>query len=310
MLEILTDSLMLPPLKSLPAFIAVAETLNFTKAATRLNVTHSAISQSIRALENYLGHTLFDRTSRTVTLNANGIKYYTTVKSALEMISESTKQQRITLNSNIINLKVMTTLSLMWLIPRIPLLNAKYPDIDLRVSSNPYHPMDVETNNIQAAIAYGNKGDWGVLKTDKLFDDSLVLIGNQNHIKQAAALDKLLAKNKAIFVDVDLRKDDWGIWCDAANCKVPNKKNRIIFQNTSQAIQATLSGVGVMVTHMPFVTDLLASNDLSLLSNNIARLDKSYFLVYAGEAIKNQHIKSLIRWIKKEAVIDTAKNIS
>ena len=49
----------LPPLNSLPVFIAVIKTKSYTKAAEELFITHSAVSQSIKKLENHLDKKLF-----------------------------------------------------------------------------------------------------------------------------------------------------------------------------------------------------------------------------------------------------------
>lgn len=56
----------------LRTFRAVAETLNFTKAAERLNLTQSAVSHQIKALEKDLGEPLFIRTKRGVKLSQAG----------------------------------------------------------------------------------------------------------------------------------------------------------------------------------------------------------------------------------------------
>lgn len=56
----------------LRTFRAVAETLNFTKAGERLNLTQSAVSHQIIALEKELGEPLFIRTKRGVTLSQAG----------------------------------------------------------------------------------------------------------------------------------------------------------------------------------------------------------------------------------------------
>ena len=60
----------LPPLNSLVAFEASARHLSFTVAARELNVTQGAISRQIRVLEDYLGKTLFERTTRRLTLTS------------------------------------------------------------------------------------------------------------------------------------------------------------------------------------------------------------------------------------------------
>src|SRR3546814_18692932 len=61
------------PLNTLPAFRAVAELQNLRAAAERLHLTHSAISQQIRGLEQHLGFELFDRRGRRVVLNQAGV---------------------------------------------------------------------------------------------------------------------------------------------------------------------------------------------------------------------------------------------
>lgn len=70
-------------LTGIPAFLAVAETGSFRAAAERIGVTRSAVSQSLRALENRLGTALFNRTTRSVTLTEAGHEFYDRVAPAI-----------------------------------------------------------------------------------------------------------------------------------------------------------------------------------------------------------------------------------
>ena len=56
----------------LRTFRVVAETLNFTRAAEQLNLTQSAVSHQIKALETELGEPLFIRAKRGVRLSEPG----------------------------------------------------------------------------------------------------------------------------------------------------------------------------------------------------------------------------------------------
>lgn len=64
----------LVPLKSIYAFVAVAESGSMTEAAQLLSVSHSAISQAIKSLESQVNKPLFDRIGRHVYLNTEGKK--------------------------------------------------------------------------------------------------------------------------------------------------------------------------------------------------------------------------------------------
>src|SRR5437867_13289234 len=59
-------------MSQLRAFRAVAETLNFTRAAERLNMTQSAVSHQIKTLESELGEPLFVRHRRGVKITQTG----------------------------------------------------------------------------------------------------------------------------------------------------------------------------------------------------------------------------------------------
>src|SRR5690606_29432879 len=76
------------PLNTLPAFRAVAELQNLRSAAQRLHLTHSAISQQIRGLEDQLGFALFDRVGRRLVLNGAGEALLRSVQCALEQLDE------------------------------------------------------------------------------------------------------------------------------------------------------------------------------------------------------------------------------
>ena len=70
-------------LDDLNAFLAVAKERSFTRAAAKLGVSQSALSQTIRGLEERLGLRLLTRTTRSVSLTEAGGRLFQTVVSAL-----------------------------------------------------------------------------------------------------------------------------------------------------------------------------------------------------------------------------------
>jgi len=81
-------------LRHLRYFLAVGEALNFTKAATRLRVAQPALSRQIQDLEDEIGVDLLHRSSRGVTLTAEGKLFLEEVRELLKHADESIERVR------------------------------------------------------------------------------------------------------------------------------------------------------------------------------------------------------------------------
>src|SRR5689334_467086 len=73
-------------LDGMATFVAVAEAKGFRAAGERLGVSHSAVSQALRRLEERLGVALVQRTTRSVRLTAAGERLYASVRPALDEV--------------------------------------------------------------------------------------------------------------------------------------------------------------------------------------------------------------------------------
>ena len=73
-------------LRTLEYFVAVAEELSFTRAATRLRVAQPAVSQQIRRLERELRQELVDRTGRRIGLTPAGERFLVHARSSLDAV--------------------------------------------------------------------------------------------------------------------------------------------------------------------------------------------------------------------------------
>jgi len=82
-------------LNQLEYFIAVAETLNFTKAAQNLYISQTAVTLQIKALENQIKVKLFNRTNRHVELTPAGNVFLNEAKAIINRAEEATQKARL-----------------------------------------------------------------------------------------------------------------------------------------------------------------------------------------------------------------------
>jgi DNA-binding transcriptional LysR family regulator len=80
--------------REIEVFLAVAEELHFGRAAARLHLTTSRVSQAIRALERRIGAPLFERTSRRVRLTPLGQTLFEEVRPAFRRLEEALRKAR------------------------------------------------------------------------------------------------------------------------------------------------------------------------------------------------------------------------
>src|SRR6202022_4540375 len=84
-------------LADLTAFVAVADRLSFRAAASQLGVTASALSHSMRQLEERLGMRLLHRTTRSVAVTDAGLRLLERLRPAIDQIAgalEDLNQER------------------------------------------------------------------------------------------------------------------------------------------------------------------------------------------------------------------------
>lgn len=124
-------------LESYRVFREVAETGNISLAAQNLNISQSAVSQSIRQLESSLQTQLFLRSPRGVTLTGEGRTLYEYVRSALSLISSGEERlaQAHQLHSGSLVIGASDTITAWFLTPYLERFHREYPGVRLRIVS-------------------------------------------------------------------------------------------------------------------------------------------------------------------------------
>ena len=118
-------------------FREVAKIGNISKAAEKLFVSQSAVSQAIIQLENKIGGKLFDRSVRGVKLTVEGDVLFSHINDAILLIENAQKKfaEMIELNSGSIRIGASDTICSLFLLPVLEKFTNKYPDIRISVTN-------------------------------------------------------------------------------------------------------------------------------------------------------------------------------
>jgi DNA-binding transcriptional LysR family regulator len=120
-------------LRHLRYFRAVANELNFTRAASRLRVAQSAVSSQIQDLENELGVVLLERSRRRVTLTAAGEAFVEASERILRSVEDASRQARRIGHGEYGTLAVgfIGSQSHEWMPRVLKRFRAKYPEVEV-----------------------------------------------------------------------------------------------------------------------------------------------------------------------------------
>jgi DNA-binding transcriptional LysR family regulator len=122
-------------LRQLDAFVAVARAGSFTRAADQLGIVQPAVSQAVRRLEEELGLTLFERTSRRVTPTAAGAAFLPHAEAVLARLAEARQAAAALTAGEAGAIRVAGTGGAAALLRRLQeTLRERYPDVRLELA--------------------------------------------------------------------------------------------------------------------------------------------------------------------------------
>ena len=143
-------------LNDLTAFVTVAREGSFTRAAAQLGVSQSALSQTVRGLEEKLGLRLFTRTTRRVAATEAGERLLATVGPRLEGIDADLAALSEMRDKPAANIRITASehAADSILMPVLHKLLRDYPDIKVEINTN-YQMIDIVEQRFDAGVRLG-----------------------------------------------------------------------------------------------------------------------------------------------------------
>jgi DNA-binding transcriptional LysR family regulator len=147
-----------PSTADLTIFLCIAQHLNFSRAAVELGLTPSALSHSLRALENRLGVRLFNRTTRSVALTEAGARLYARLKPAFRDIDDALEDLNNFRDKPSGNLRITAGRQAceLVLLPIASEFLQDYADISLEILESDAL-LDIVAGGFDAGVRFGNR---------------------------------------------------------------------------------------------------------------------------------------------------------
>jgi DNA-binding transcriptional LysR family regulator len=171
-------------LDQLRIFLAVAERGHMTRAATALNLTQSAVSGAIQALENRYQVLLFHRVGRHIELSPDGrafLDYAQSVLRAADVATQSLSDLR-GLERGVIAIHASQTTGAYWLPRRLAQFQARHPKIEVQLSLGNTDQVAEAVNSGKAEIGFveGEIRHFALL-AEKVDSDVLKIVVSAGH---------------------------------------------------------------------------------------------------------------------------------
>jgi LysR family glycine cleavage system transcriptional activator len=293
----------LPPMTALRAFEMTAREGSVQRAAAALNVTPTAVSNRLRALEDALCVTRFRPVNRRLVLTEAGQVLLPGLRDGLARIEAALTAFDASNQTGVLTVSMLSTFAVRWFIPRLPRFQKAHPDIQVHVSTG-MRLVDFVHEGIDAAIRYG-KGGLPGLRCDRLIGETIVpvchpaLAGGTPPLRRPADL----ARHTLLLSEA--RPDDWPLWLAGAGAPDLQPAHTAVFETTNFALAAALSGGGVAIAARELVAEELAGGRLVEPFGQALPKDNAYYLVSPEVRANEPKIAALRAWLLCETAETT-----
>jgi LysR family glycine cleavage system transcriptional activator len=283
----------LPSLTALRAFAATAEVRNFSQAARVLNVTHAAVAQQVRALEDQLGRPLVQREGRGVSLTADGEQLAEALGEGFGAIQRGLETLRAGEIDRPVRITLTASFAAQWLMPRLKHFWQHHPEIGLSL-----HPdsrvIDLHRERMDLGIRYGN-GDWPGVEADYLTSARLVIAGAPSLIgerkltvEDMAGMDWVLSRN---WAEQDAYLRQLGL--------EPATLSSTDISNEELALAAARQGLGLVVESVALIESDVAEGRLRIVHESREKLPAYFIVTLPGP--KRAAARAFLKWLKSRA---------
>jgi LysR family glycine cleavage system transcriptional activator len=284
----------LPSLSALRAFAALAETGSFSAAGQALSVSHAAVSQQVRALEERLGVALVTRQGRRASLTPEGKRLAGALEEAFLTVRRAVDELTGADLTRPLHVTTTQSFASSWLMPRLSEFRQEHPRVELMIQPT-VEVMDLSPGGVDVAIRYG-RGRWPGLESTLLLPTSFVmaastkLVGDRCITEPADLLDLPWLQ--------ELGTDEVSVWLRSRGVDAPARAS-ITHLPGHLVLQGLLNGDGVSPTARELVERDIEEGRLVVLFEEDGT-EQGYYIV-TRPGVMRPPLKAFVAWLKRHA---------
>ncbi|WP_313075929.1 LysR substrate-binding domain-containing protein [Melaminivora sp.] len=302
----------LPSTQALACFEAAARHESYTRAAQELALTQSAVSRQILALEELLGVPLFRRTRHGVLLTEAGRQYARQTARWLQNLEQGTLELMAHQGmGGTVTLAAVPTFATRWLLPRLPLLARRHPDITVHIDVQT-RPFLFADTGFDAAIHAGTPeqlAHWPGVQAEWLMGESIVPVCSPQLLARAARRGPGRAWQPVAPQDIaglpllqqSTRPHGWRQWFEAAGVPAPRALEGPRLELFSMLAAAATQGLGVALIPPLLIEAELARGELVIACATALPSERGYYLVTPEQQPPSPALARFAAWLLEAA---------
>jgi DNA-binding transcriptional LysR family regulator len=285
-------------LADLTAFVVVADNLNFRAAASRLGVTPSALSHTMRQLEERLGVRLLHRTTRSVSLTDAGLRLLERLRPAIDQITSALEGVDEERQRPFGHLRICAdhTVAMAVIAPVWARYLSTFPDVHLEVYVT-NQPVDIVAKGFDAGIGLHALAAADMIAIRVIGPMQLAVVAAPTYLAlrpPPRTPDDLVRHNCVQFrIPRDGTVLQWPFERDG-NSRPMNVEGRVMVNDASLALRAAIDGLGLAIALEAMAAPFLRSGHLVRVLEDWSPVFEGYFLYYPGHRQIPMALRALI----------------
>lgn len=290
-------------LDGLATFVAVAEAKGFRTAGDRLGVTHSAVSQAVRRLEERLGVTLVRRTTRSVHLTEAGERLYASVRPALHDVRAAVAAVGELGDEPRGTLRVHTSSAALTIIGESLLTGflSAHPRVMLDVVVSDA-PVDIVAGGYDAGIQLGEVIDRDMIAVPVTGELRLAVVGAPSYFARRGtpAHPRDLVEHDCLnwHPTPGARPYRWEFTDNGRDFSVAVPA-RVLSTDASVNRRLAVAGLGVTLSFEAHVRDAIARRELVRVLDRFCAPFPGYYLYYPQRQHASRALRALIDHLRR-----------